>query len=116
MDKTIITRPQVIRVEKQAGVVELLLLIPAGLVYFPGHFPAHPILPGIVQLRWAEEFAREHQLINKDFQRIEKLKFQRVISKEYEVTLRLEMMKTDMLGFIYISSHGQHSSGRIIVG
>ncbi|MGD9386376.1 MAG: hypothetical protein PVF28_07455 [Thioalkalispiraceae bacterium] len=94
--------------------LQLRLRVPAGLSYFPGHFPAHPVLPGVVQLRWVEELARQHNLISGVFLRIDKLKFMRIISRDYEVTLELTVPKENILQFQYSSEHGIHGSGKMV--
>ncbi len=39
--------------------VSLDLKVSPNLVYFPDHFARYPILPGVVQLAWAEYFAKQ---------------------------------------------------------
>jgi len=94
--------------------INLRLKVPAELSYFPGHFPAHPVLPGVVQLRWIEELARQYDLISGEFLRIDKLKFMRIISKDYEVNLELTVPKDNVLQFQFNSEHGIHASGKMI--
>jgi 3-hydroxymyristoyl/3-hydroxydecanoyl-(acyl carrier protein) dehydratase len=107
-------RPQILSSQQVENGLQLRLKIPATLSYFPGHFPAHPVLPGVVQLRWVEELAREFNLINGEFLRIDKLKFMRIMSRDYEVVLDLSIPKENTLQFQYSSEHGIHGSGRII--
>lgn len=40
--------------------VDIDLSLPADLLWFRGHFRDFPILPGVVQLDWALQFARDH--------------------------------------------------------
>jgi 3-hydroxymyristoyl/3-hydroxydecanoyl-(acyl carrier protein) dehydratase len=40
--------------------VTLDLLVPSDLLYFRGHFPRHPVLPGVVQIHWAITFGRRY--------------------------------------------------------
>jgi len=107
-------QPKVISSEAIENGLQLRLKVPADLSYFPGHFPAHPVLPGVVQIRWVEDLAREFDLISGTFLRIEKLKFMRIISRDYEVTLDLTVPKENTLQFQYSSEHGIHGSGKII--
>jgi len=106
--------PTVLHVEQTGQDVTLTLLIQEDLPYFDGHFPAHPVLPGVVQLRWAEELARLHGLVNGDFLRVERLKFQRIIGKGFQVSLLLKKAGNNVIAFQYDSEHGRHSSGKLV--
>ena len=45
--------PTILAVEKEgASKVRLKISLPEDLLYFQGHFPDAPILPGIVQTDW----------------------------------------------------------------
>ena len=68
----------------------------------------------MVQLRWVEDLARQFDLISSEFVRIERLKFMRIISKDYEVLLDLTVPKENTLQFQYSSEYGIHGSGRMI--
>lgn len=95
--------------------VELSLQVPADLLYFDGHFPQTPILPGVVAIDWAIEHGRRHFDLPPLFQAIHALKFQRVIAPGDTVTLELQHdAAKDSLQFRYYSSLGQHASGRIL--
>lgn len=106
--------PAILSSEEIEHGLRIRLAVPGDLSYFPGHFPAHPVLPGVVQLRWVEDLARQFNLIDGEFLRIDRLKFMRIISKDYEVDLELTVAKDKTLQFLYSSVHGIHASGRII--
>lgn len=106
--------PTILQVEQTGQGVTLTLLIQEDLPFFAGHFPAHPVLPGVVQLRWAEELARIHGLIKGDFLRVERLKFQRIIGKGFQIKLQLKNAGNNVVTFQYDSEHGRHSSGKLV--
>jgi len=106
--------PQILSDEEIENGLQLRLRVPADLSYFEGHFPEHPVLPGVVQLRWVDALARQFKLISGEFVRIEKLKFMRIMSKDYEVQLDLTVPKENTLQFQYSSERGIHASGKMI--
>lgn len=106
--------PELQSVERGSGTAHLHIGIPADLFYFQGHFPVAPILPGVVQLRWAEHYGRELLGLAGDFSHMEAVKFQHVIRPLQQVELKLEYDEgKGKLSFRYYSATGQHSSGRI---
>ena len=109
--------PQVLHRTHRGREVELRVFIPADLLYFEGHFPQAPILPGVIQIEWAVAFARRFFELPKDFRRMEMLKFQRVVEPRMTLMLTLEYVAASQaVTFRYVSDAGQHSSGRIVFG
>lgn len=107
--------PEVVEVKREEGKVSLLLHVPADLLYFDGHFAVAAILPGVVQLKWAQHFGREYLGFGDEFSHLEAVKFQHVIRPGQEVHLELELKAgKDKLAFRYYSAAGQHASGRIV--
>lgn len=106
--------PTILKIDQTENQVTLTLLVPENLPYFEGHFPEHPVLPGVVQLRWAEELAREYGLVSQPFNRVDKLKFLRIIGRGFEVALQLRLAADGSVSFQYDSEHGKHSSGKLV--
>ncbi|MDD1631903.1 MAG: AMP-dependent synthetase, partial [Methylococcaceae bacterium] len=107
--------PQVQGVCAKPGSVELKLRAPEELIYFPDHFAGYPILPGVVQLAWAEYFGSLFFAIDQPFLRMEVVKFVKVIQPGDELTLELNWNESpDRLHFNFRSELGTHSSGRLI--
>lgn len=71
------------------GAVEFDLEIDPALLWFKGHFPFHPILPGVVQLDWAIAFARDHLGLDLPAARDFQIKFRATILPGDRITLVL---------------------------
>ena len=89
------------------------------LVYFPNHFPSYPILPGVVQLAWAEHYAKLFFGLEanyaKPFSHLEVVKFVHVIKPGDNLSLTLNWKaETGELCFNFSSGSQGYSSGRML--
>lgn len=113
--------PLVLGREIQGTVLQLGLEIPPNLVYFEGHFPGNPVLPGVVQTHWAIHYAREYWGDLGSFAGLEAIKFQQLIGPGARLMLELEYAAhKGKLYFSYRPEAGLaaatlFSSGRILV-
>ncbi|CNI20541.1 putative dehydratase [Yersinia aldovae] len=91
------------------------LLLPADLLWFRGHFPNSPILPGVAQINWVIHFSNQLLGPLPVVKSIDVVKFQRPLMPENNVTLVLnwEHMNHKLM-FKYLV-HGEitASSGKI---
>ena len=89
-------------------------LIPSDLIYFDGHFTDNPVLPGVVQIHWAEFYARQEWSFSGGFTHLEKVKFQKILvpNEKIEIMLTFDLTK-NRVHFSYSSIKGMHSSGYI---
>lgn len=78
-----------------------------------GHFPGFPILPGVVQLYWAVEIAREYFGFSEAVCDIRRLKFKNIVSPPAVVTLELVRTGEDEARFVYFNSGATFSQGRL---
>lgn len=106
--------PDIKSQQEQDGQLSMHCFIPEELVYFDGHFEGNPILPGVVQVHWAEAFGRKLLGVRGRFVRLEVVKFQQVIFPQSTVDLVMSYTaEKGKLNFRYESDKGVHSSGRI---
>lgn len=109
-----VTLPQIVRQSIDSNLLVMECFIPAELVYFDGHFDDQPILPGIVQVHWAEAYGRKFLAVAGRFIRLEVIKFQKVIPPNSTLTMTLQYdFEKNKLTFKYESDLGVHSNGRI---
>ncbi|XQE66693.1 AMP-binding protein [Pseudomonas sp. P3C3] len=106
------------KVEQVEGEWQLELDVPPDLAHFTGHFPQTPVLPGVVQIDWAQRLARE--LIAElppRFCGMEVLKFQQLVrpGDRIQLTLRFDAER-GKLYFAYRNGEAPCSSGRILLG
>jgi 3-hydroxymyristoyl/3-hydroxydecanoyl-(acyl carrier protein) dehydratase len=91
---------------KLAGGYEIDLEVPEDLACFPGHFPAQPIVPGVVQLAWVVRLASERLGRALEPGVVEYLKFARRMLPRDRVTLALEPSSDGVRLSFRISAHG----------
>ncbi|MDD5410620.1 MAG: AMP-binding protein [Methylobacter sp.] len=109
--------PQVHGFESTPGGVELDIKVSAELVYFPDHFAGFPILPGVVQIAWAEHFGKLFFAISEPFSQMETIKFVKIIQPRDELKLTIKWnANTCQLSFNFSSEQRVHSSGRMVYG
>jgi 3-hydroxymyristoyl/3-hydroxydecanoyl-(acyl carrier protein) dehydratase len=107
--------PEIDALERAKGHLNLRFIVPETNCYFEGHFPGCPILPGVVQIGWAIEFARLHVPLSARFRSLAAVKFTRVIQPNAAVELRLTAgASLRELSFEYRLPDGPCSSGRVL--
>jgi 3-hydroxymyristoyl/3-hydroxydecanoyl-(acyl carrier protein) dehydratase len=108
------TEPIVLEQRVTPPEAALLLSIPEDLEYVAGHFPRSPVVPGVVQLKWAIDSARRLLDVPGEVTRMEALKFQQVMLPGAVATLTLKWVAADgKLHFAYASGDARFSSGRL---
>lgn len=90
----------------------ITLEVPERLSYLQGHFDEFPLVPGVVMVQWAIQYAREVFGALGDFGGLERLKFQKVLLPGQRLTLSLEQ-RPDGITFIFDTKQGRHASGRV---
>jgi acyl-CoA synthetase (AMP-forming)/AMP-acid ligase II/3-hydroxymyristoyl/3-hydroxydecanoyl-(acyl carrier protein) dehydratase len=83
-------RPEVFAEVVDGKRVHFDLHVPATLIHFAGHFPALPILPGVVQVDWAIRFAARHMNCAPQVATVQRLKFMTPVRPDAMLSLVLE--------------------------
>ncbi len=90
------------------------LQVPEHHPAFAGHFPGHPVLPGVVQVDWAIRLGQATFGDLGTFARITQLKFLRPIGPSDSITLVLSHdPERRLLAFSYEGDEGRRSSGTV---
>src|SRR5512141_1955844 len=107
--------PMVSEIELGAGCsLRCRVRVPYDLAIFDGHFPAIPIVPGVVQVGWAVGLARTHLQLGGDFSAITATKFRRLVQPGLSLTLTLDQRPgSGPLRFDYSFDHAVVSTGRV---
>jgi 3-hydroxymyristoyl/3-hydroxydecanoyl-(acyl carrier protein) dehydratase len=93
---------QVLSVTRASDKVHIELEIQPDLIWFEGHFPDCPILPGVIQTHWAITYGCQHFPIDGVFKSLGNVKFMKVIVPGIKVTLELEYRASKrLLNFRY---------------
>lgn len=115
-----LTLPEIDSLERSPEGLSLNFRISGQLEYFEGHFPEVPLLPGVIQVGWAVEFARLHLapttggMLDR-FRSLANLKFMRVIQPGASVRLRLRIdLDRREMDFEYSAGEHTCSSGRVL--
>jgi 3-hydroxymyristoyl/3-hydroxydecanoyl-(acyl carrier protein) dehydratase len=89
----------------------LLLAVGPEMVYFQGHFPGNPILPGIAQLHWAVGMAMSLLRFGEIPCEIKRLKFRNIIRPSSVLELELENRNMHQVEFRFASCGQVYSTG-----
>jgi 3-hydroxymyristoyl/3-hydroxydecanoyl-(acyl carrier protein) dehydratase len=109
--------PIVVEHRVRADGAELELVVPHDLHFVRGHFPGAPVVPGVVQIKWAITLAQQYLAIGDGFTAMENVKFQRVMTPKSRITLTLDYASAARkLYFSFASGAVRYSSGRIVLG
>lgn len=111
---TNVTYPNIVKLENDGQNAEITLIFPKNSNFFKGHFPDFPILPGVVQLFFAKEFARDIFNLNFVPQKVKKVKFSSIIKPEMKVKLVLTRNEKS-IEYKYIDEEKTFSSGTFVL-
>lgn len=100
---------------KQKGnVAELGLIFRRNSNFFKGHFPIMPVLPGVVQLFYANYFAKKIFKTEIPVLEAKRIKFSRIIKADEQILLKLEKKELS-IEYTYLSDDNICSSGIFVL-
>jgi 3-hydroxymyristoyl/3-hydroxydecanoyl-(acyl carrier protein) dehydratase len=104
--------PTIVEERRSAERCELEILVEAGNPWFQGHFPQFAILPGVVQIGWAEYYARTLYGFDGSIAALEQVKFKRPILPGARLTLTLKPdLTARKLRYEYRDAEASYSAG-----
>ena len=103
--------------DRETQSLTCLIRVPDDLPIFRGHFPAVPIVPGVIQVAWAVELARSCGLADGPLVAISTAKFRRVLRPGMGVTARVRRgPASGQIQFTYELEGAAVSTGRFCCG
>jgi acyl-CoA synthetase (AMP-forming)/AMP-acid ligase II len=78
-EESLVTEPELVDERRSDRSLERTLRVPADLSFLEGHFPGFPVVPGVVQLRWALRLAAELLGQEPRLASVEALKFRELL-------------------------------------
>lgn len=103
------------RVHAASG-AQIELVVPPDLHYLRGHFPGAPIVPGVVQIKWAIALARKLLPVGGAFAGMKAVKFLEVMQPGAAATLKLDYSPANgELRFSFESNQRRYSNGRLLL-
>ena len=109
--------PTIVSQHQDAERSELEILVDPSNPWFEGHFPQFAILPGVVQIGWAEHFARALYGFETGVSALEQVKFKRPILPGARLTLVLTPnLPAHKCRYEYRDADASYSTGTLNFG
>ena len=87
-------KPETKIIEQTERTLQAELSFPKDYLYFKGHFPDFPLLPGMIQIHLAIKFAQNCLKVNGKFSELRAIKFSQPILPDETPILFLELDPT----------------------
>lgn len=98
--------PEILVADAESGLARFELGVSKDLTWFSGHFPDHPVLPGVVLVDWAWRLGCEQLGISSAFRGLRSVKFHRRIGPGERIVLELRLA-ADRLNWYYRTASGE---------
>lgn len=99
-DRSAQHEPDVLSISHTPESLVIELEVPADLIYFRGHFPDEPVLPGVVELLWVQNYAAKWIGRSPWFKDMDRVKFTSLIRPHDRLRLEIAAL-ADRSGVSY---------------
>ncbi len=89
------------------------LVIPENLIYFSGHFPGAPILPGVAQIRFVTSLIGRHLESSVMLTRLSRVKFTAPISPGDQLKVEITLMDNNQASWQIENGRRTASRGKL---
>ena len=93
----------------ESGFSTTIKLFPGHIVY-EGHFPGHPITPGVMQLQIVHELRETHLGKSIKLIAVDDCKFLKIVNPEQEKELRIEVEFVETDSVLHVRAVGKHDA------
>ena len=83
--------------------------------YFNGHFPGHPILPGVIQIYFVLSLIKQYFNMETNDYHVLKLKFSSLILPDTPIHFELKRDTENEFSFNYFDNDKKYSNGKIVI-
>ena len=107
--------PELLREQRSDERLVRALRVPKDLACWPGHFPGHEILPGVVQLDWVMHTIAEWTQSTPSLLEVAELKFKAFVLPDQELVLEIVRDAPEQFRFTLRAPEGIVASGRVLL-
>lgn len=101
-------------VTQDESTAEIRFTLAPDLIYFSGHFPEHPILPGLAQVHIARLIAEQIWGFEPPSSDLSRMKFRHVLKPGDQITLKLAVDRAKgVLRYQYVMNGGEAAAGEL---
>ena len=101
---------QIIAFEKtESGFSTTIKLTPDHLIY-AGHFPGHPVTPGVIQMQIVHELVENHLGRKLELVSVDECKFLKIINPEEQGKIQISVLHNTDNSLIHVKASGKCES------
>ena len=107
-------KPFVLQRSRDGAGGSVVIWVPPSLACFRGHFPAHPVVPGVVLMGWAVDEIRRLRPDGPDIREFRQVKFQRVVRPCDTLKISWTLTDASLATYVVESCSGVNAKGQCV--